>query len=581
MNEQSAFSASAYPEELSQQATPTYGALASVAQFSGVFLLFCAATAGFFWEWMPHLQSALLGPPEDNMQDFWNTWYAAFAREPGRFFFTDLIRFPEGTPLIYHSFAYPQVFAVALISKVFGLGASSAILQQNLTLLLAFPLAGTGAFYLVRHFAHNTAGALLGGFVFAFNPSHIEQVMHHAHVAQTEFIPFFVLAFVLALEKKSMLLLLSAIALYALSALSCWYYLFYVAYFMVFHTAYVSIRDRSLPRGWQLATPLACVAGVVALLSPLLVPMLRTATGGAPVYKAGTDIYVADVFAYPAFPPFHLLSQLSQPIYGHLGANAWETTVYLGVFNVVALTWLWYAGGAKEKKLLAYLLCGMVVFCIFASGDSLHVLGHHTIPMPQAVLSHLPFFKNVRTPSRAIVFVYLFIAIGVGSAIALALRSPPRHIGRWGVAVMAALIVLDFFPARPLPMTARICSPGLDVIRDDPEKGFGVLDLPSGRPVEYVPGNLYMFQQTCHGRPIAQGNTSRDLIVSLRDRVETEDFDTQRRQLVSAKVKYIVINHQPMGMPLKWHPEDGSQDRYRSFYPAAYDGPDLTVLRVY
>src|SRR5476649_486099 len=72
-----------------------------------VFLLFTAVTAIFFWQWMPYLHSALIGPPEDNMQDFWNTWYAAVARNPDHFFFTDLIRFPEGTPLLYHSFAYP------------------------------------------------------------------------------------------------------------------------------------------------------------------------------------------------------------------------------------------------------------------------------------------------------------------------------------------------------------------------------------------------------------------------------------------------------------------------------------------
>lgn len=113
-------------------------AIPSFARFLGVFLLFAAATAVFFWEWLPHLPSALIGPPEDNMQDFWNTWYGAFARDPSRFFFTNLIRFPEGTPLVYHSFAYPQVFAVTLISKVFGLNASSLILQQNLSLLISF-----------------------------------------------------------------------------------------------------------------------------------------------------------------------------------------------------------------------------------------------------------------------------------------------------------------------------------------------------------------------------------------------------------------------------------------------------------
>src|SRR5262249_27030378 len=130
----------------------------SLALFLTVLLLFTMATAIFFWQWIPHLNSALIGPSEDNQQDFWNTWYAAVARNPNNFFFTNLIRFPEGTPLYYHSFAYPKVFAIALLSKVVGTHTPSLTLIQNLSLLISFPLAGTGAFYLVRHLTASTAG---------------------------------------------------------------------------------------------------------------------------------------------------------------------------------------------------------------------------------------------------------------------------------------------------------------------------------------------------------------------------------------------------------------------------------------
>lgn len=408
--------------------------------------------------------------------------------------------------------------------------------------------------------------------------------MHHAHVSQIQFIPFFMLAFLLTLERKSLPLLLAAIGLFALNALSCWYYLFYVAYFIAFHTVYVAIRDRALPRGWQLATPMACAAGVVAILSPLPLPMVQAALAGAPVYVSGSDIYVADVLAYLAFPPYHLLGRWSEPLYARIvgaDSNEWEATVYLGLVNVMVLAWLAITGRGSERKLLIYVLAGMGVFCIFASGDSLHVLHYRVLRMPDFVLAHLPFFRNVRTPSRAIVFTYLFMAIGIGCAAARALRARQPHLGRLGMTSVAVLIVLDFFPARPLPVTPLVCSPGLEAIRNDPETGFGVLDLPSGKPADYNAGNVYMFQQTCHGRPIAQGNTSRDTVVSLRDRIETRDLQAQQRQLTNAGVKYIVLNRRPMGIPLSWHPEEGAMEAYMSFYPIVYDGPDLTVLRVY
>src|SRR5215469_10721967 len=157
--------------------------MSGLLTFVAVLAFFTALTAVLFWPCLAHYRSALMGPPEDNMQDFWNTWYAAVGHTRGHFFATTLLRFPEGTPLIYHSFAYPQVFAVVALSRIFGTDPGTLIALQNLTLLASFPLAAAGAFYLVRHLVHSTAGGLLGGFVFAFNPSHVSQAFHHAHVS--------------------------------------------------------------------------------------------------------------------------------------------------------------------------------------------------------------------------------------------------------------------------------------------------------------------------------------------------------------------------------------------------------------
>src|SRR5262249_30511697 len=284
---------------------------------------------------------------------------------------TDLIRFPEGTPLYYHSFAYPKIFTIALLSKILSTETSTLIMLHNLCLLISFPLAGIGTFYLARHLTSNTIGSLLGGFIFAFNPSHVEHVMHHAHVSSIEFIPFFVFTYILALERKSLLFLFLSIAFYALNALSCWYYLFYIAYFIAFHTLFIAIRDRIAPRGWQLFTPIACLAGVIAVLSPMLIPMVRAGLGNDLVYMDGGDFYVADLFAYPAFPQFHILAPLADRVYLRLTGNQWEKTVYLGVINIAVLACLGLAPRHKDARLLTYVLCGMTVFCIFASGDSL------------------------------------------------------------------------------------------------------------------------------------------------------------------------------------------------------------------
>ncbi len=281
--------------------------------------------------------------------------------------------------------------------------------------------------------------------------------------------------------------------------------------------------------------------------------MITAAVGSEAVYLGGGDIFVADFYAYFAPPQFHLLGHFVKPFYDRLSGNQWEATVYLGLVNILVLRWLWHATRGKDTRPLTYVLWGMAVFAILASGDSLHFVGFRTIPMPNAFLSELPFFRNVRTPSRAVVFVYLFLSIGIGHAVNLAWsrRKQASLPGEWPRYHAHRSRLLPC-PASPHDTVA--CSPGLAVIRDDPEPGFGVLDLPNGNPPGYIEGNFYMLQQTCHGRPIAQGNTSRNMVRSLRDDLESQDLDAQRRQLITAKLKYIVVHHQYGGSPVPLAP---------------------------
>jgi hypothetical protein len=375
-------------------------------------------------------------------------------------------------------------------------------------------------------------------------------------------------------------LILTATALYGLSALSCWYYLFYLAYFMAFHVAYVAIRDRVLPSRRQLLASFACLIGVPVVLTPIVLPMVGTALSGTSVYIGGADFYVADLSTYLAFPPHHILGPLAAGIYARVSGNAWEATAYLGLINMAVLAWLCFVAPAASTRLVLYVFGGMAVFSILAVGDSLHILGHGTIPMPGSLLSQLPFFNNVRAPSRAIVVVYMFLAIGVGHALALAMRNSAAAT-RWSVAIVALLVGLDFVPARQLPATSITCSRGLDIIRDDPEKDFGVLNLPSRG---YSEQNFYMMRQAaCHNRPILHGVTSRNLVISLRDHLEVSDFQAQRRQLVDARVKYIVLHSRGESIDLRfaWPPQDGQRSQYLATYRVVYDSSDLVVLRVY
>lgn len=540
---------------------------------------FTLLTVLFFWPLFGHLSSTLIGPAEDNMQDFWNSWHAATAHDWRDLLFTNQIRYPEGTSLSYHSFAWPQVAAVMLLGCVFGTSLANLILFQNLTLLASFPLSAIAMFLLARHLlgegAGRNAGAALAGFVFAFNPWHVAQVMHHAHVATIEFLPLFALFYLRSLEEQSYRYLAGAIGMMALSALSCWYYLFYALYFLAFELVYLCIRDRKWPRGWLLAAPVLCLGGSLFLLSPWLIPMIGA---HAPTY-AGTNAYVADLLALVAFPPTHILARLGEGIYAGLTGNPWEATVYLGLANLAALAWAMTreTDNKADKRLLHYALGGMFFFFVIAAGETVHVGGHVTgLLLPDFLLAKLPFFANVRTPARAVVMVYMFLGLGVAQACVIAVRYFATT-QRAGLVLAAIVILLDFIPVN-LAATPVRCSPALGVIANDPDS-FGVLDLPRG----YVAGNIAMALSACHGHPIVVGETSRKLGVTLADRLETDDLALQQRQLATAHVKYIVLRrlHRSQDDSLVWNETDGSLDDYVQTYRQVSADDEAVVLRVY
>jgi hypothetical protein len=540
---------------------------------AAVLAFFALATIVIFWTSITHLHSALIGPPEDNMNDLWNTWYAAAGHRHGHFFATRILRFPEGTSLLYQSFAYPQLFFAVGLSRLFGADLNTLVALQNITLLSSFPLAGLGAFCLARHLVRSSVGGLVGGFVFAFNPSHVAHALHHAGVSSIEFLPFFVLGYLLALERRSVLWLGSAAVFYALSALSCWYYLFYGAYFLGLHLLYERIRDGAWPRGWHLLAPAVCIVATGAMLAPILLPMLLAA--GPSVYQPGGNIFVADLLGFAAFPPEHLLAGLSRGLYARFTGLPWESTVYLGLINLALLVWYALRNGVARNSLIFYVIFGMAAFSVLACGESLHVAGAVTnLYLPDVALDRLPFFANVRTPSRAIVFVYLFLSIGVACAVS-ARRLESRFASRISLIAICALIAIDFYPAR-LAATPVACRQGLKVLDADPERGFGVLNLPFG----YASQDSYMLEQLCHRRPIVDGVISREMGTSLLNRLSVTDLSRQRRQFLQARVKYLLL-HKPANGLYHWNRELPPIAQFRKFYSVVYDGPDMMVLRTY
>src|SRR5215471_1409121 len=300
--------------------------------WAGAVYLVCIC---LYFSWtFPDFTNSLLGPPEDNLQDLWNTWYSQklLPFHLRGFYFTRSIRYPEGATLIYQSFSYSNLLLIYVIRSLFGLSSSINALVglNNVMILLSFFLSALGAFYLAKYITSNFVASLIAGFIFAFSPFHIAHSQHHMHVATEQYIPWFVLFFLKYTKEKTSLQLFGAVIFFVLGALSSIYYLVYNLFFIgVYYIYSVCVEKRVFIKDLSARSSAIVICGMV-ILAPLLIPMVIKGVTNPLVYYPGQNVYVADLFGFVVFHPYHLLASYVARINNRFSGNAWEMSVYLG-----------------------------------------------------------------------------------------------------------------------------------------------------------------------------------------------------------------------------------------------------------
>jgi hypothetical protein len=536
------------------------------------FLIYALLAIAFFYRVIPHINSQLIGPPEDNMQHVWDLWFARSATGGiSGFLHTTRIFYPEGTSLLFHPFSWFNLLLASTIGFLL-----TPVAAYNLLILFTFALSGVGAFLLIRHLTRDTAAALLGGFVFAFNPSHFGHALHQIEIASIQFIPFFVLFYFKVLERKSASNVAWASAFFLLNSLCSWYYMFLALLCMAVCYGVEAHRSRRLLLPGAITSSLIIVGATLVVLSPLIVSMLVAAATHSNLWPGGYGRYVVDIAGLLVPHYNHILAQvppLARVNAGYTGF-AWESVGYLGL----VCTGLMLASSRVLVKRAARYLLGLVCFLLLAFGPRLHFLGK-TIPsfLPYALIRHIPILSGARAPGRMMAYAYIFLAVLVAVAFSYQLREGFLRSRRWVALLVALGICADFWsPCREMT-PVRLPPAYAAILGREPTVDFGLLDLP-GRSSIFCA--RYMMYQTLHGIPIVQGYLPRKPSPSLVDSLLYDDLPAQREQLRSAQVKYIVIHKQLLRQ--KEGVRSGvDPDRYARDYGTFYEDGDNLVLRVY
>ena len=80
---------------------------------------------------------------------------------------------------------------------------SGGVAAYNWLVLLSFPLSAAAAYLLARHLALSPAGAAVAAMTYAFSPFHLAHAAYHPHIAQTQWVPLYLLALWRCLDDAS------------------------------------------------------------------------------------------------------------------------------------------------------------------------------------------------------------------------------------------------------------------------------------------------------------------------------------------------------------------------------------------
>jgi len=325
-------------------------------------------TAVMTWPLVLHFDSAVLGPPGDNLEYVWKMWWFKHALLERRVS-------PLYDPDIFYPFGYPLALSeTTVVHTVMGAPLTALwgeTVAYNAVVYLSFVVSGYGVYLLCRGLACSALASWIAGLAFAYCPYRLAHLgAGHLPLMGTGWMALFFLAAEGLIRAPSWRRGLAVGLFYALTALSSWYYALMLG---LMGGLYLLLRAR----GWSRALwPRLALGGALAavLIGPAALPMIRLYAEG----QARYGFSLAYVDRWSASPLDFLYPNAMHPWWGEALTKAYyqnihENLLYLGL-PVIVLSAIGFWARRKERVTRAVIWLAVVAF-VLALGTSLHVAG--------------------------------------------------------------------------------------------------------------------------------------------------------------------------------------------------------------
>jgi hypothetical protein len=464
----------------------------------------------------------------DGLQNVWNIWWINTAvTQPGihpSIWHTDMLHWPFGTTLLGQTLnPFNGLTAVALLRFL------SLTQTFNTLILFAFVMGGVTTYWLAYHLTKSFWGSIAAGYIFTFSSYHFAHYYGHMQLVSLEWIPLFILCWILLLDRPNPLFALASSLTLWLVLLCDYYYFFFCVLTggLIVLWRIVSEKNIRIFLRKEYLFPLSVfVATSLLLASPIVFPLMYISRVDPFLGAHNATNFSLDLLALFIPGEGWRFGQWTESYWSKLPVGLSELSVYLGYSVIILLGYIWHKRRKVESTSQVYLWFSIMgFFFLMALGPALRVNGKvvYDALMPYTLLEKvLPFIKLSGVPVRMVVMVTL--AASVLSA--MALRELLANISR-NKLIVSALILLLIFESLPgqLPSTSTEIPSYATALAKLPDDG-GVLDLAA--PTRY----LQLYYQTAYQKPLVFGYTSRvptsleEKETGIRRAINRDDYAT-------------------------------------------------------
>lgn len=448
------------------------------------------------------------GTSHDVYNKFWDVWYGRqFLAGQADPLHTNLIFYPEGTPLTFHPFSWPHILAVNALSVV--MPVSNAF---SLSYLLIIALCAVAAYAYLTWLFSDKWIALFGGVVFGFSP-HIVGHPNHVEIAFIASIPMAVYCFHRGTNENRPILVFAGGLLTGLTTLvSVYTFVCLMITLGLFVLALAASRWRD-KRFWLNIGLFALAVSISSLLR--VYPMLTYSDSFAQVAMwHGQDEVKTDAISFLVNHKSPLFSRTVESNPQVFASGRMSETSYLGYLPLLLIAFGLFATKTRRKMAPWLFLC--VSFLIFRLGSQLVVHGtvYPDIRLPKHYLNLIlpvvfaSFWEADHFMMGALIPFAALVCFGL-----VALRGRFRLARKPAFTLaLVAIVALEYhIPVR----TDRIFPLGDgDISRErfafldwlgQQDGDIRLINLPMGRQNS----KLYNLYQSLSGFPHAEGAISR------------------------------------------------------------------------